>query len=100
VVILRLKPSAFEDDGCDDVLADARLPELLEDILIHDVIHTGAFELAERHGVVHVVALEFDNVRRAERAPALELVDDRIGHTGGPDSGELFLGLRGASGDE
>jgi hypothetical protein len=97
---LRLEPPAGVDHGRDHFLADARLSELLQDSFVHDIVHAGAVELAECNGVVHVVALQLDDVLRAEDAPALEFVDEFGGDAGGADGGELFLGLRRTSGEE
>ncbi|MEO8793118.1 MAG: hypothetical protein ABI464_12385 [Chthoniobacteraceae bacterium] len=100
IAILTHKAFAGEDDGGNDGLGHAGFAELLEDGLVHDIVHARAVELAQCDGVIHMMVRQFDDVRRAQAAPSLELVDEGGGDSGRADGGELFLGLRGAPGEE
>ena len=80
---LFFKASSGADDFGDDYVTHAGFSELPDDAFVHDIIHADVVELTKRDGVVHMVALEFDDVLRAEDAPVLELEDEAGGNAGG-----------------
>lgn len=83
--------------GLDDRFTDPCLAKPFDDVLVHDIIHACEVELPKRHGIIHPLASQFDEIVWREAATPIETLHSRRCNSGGTDDSHLLLGLRRAT---